>query len=177
MAGEFLERYATYEAYRDANPMSFGERDLRLANRGGARISAAEISAILARRARIVRSLRAIPEDASLTDAEISWTPLARLYDGFAEIRGVGLSKMTKTLHKKRPALIPMLDSVVQGYLAPDEPARSFGKRAILLTRAYKEDLDRNRDALREVKRGLAARGYTVTEVRLLDLMIWSALA
>ena len=29
-------------------------------------------------------------------------------------IRGVGFSKMTKALHPKRPALIPMVDSVVQ---------------------------------------------------------------
>src|SRR5262249_15870664 len=177
VAVEFLERYGKYEAYRDASPASFGEADLRLANRGGARISAAEIAAILARRARIERSLRAIPADASLAAQTIPWAPLARLYDAFADIRGVGLSKMTKTLHKKRPALIPMLDSVAQAYLPPHEEAATFGERATALTRSYKEDLDRNRAALREVNRNLAARDHVITEVRLLDLMIWSAVA
>jgi hypothetical protein len=34
---------------------------------------------------------------------------------------GVGLSKMTKALRPKRPALIPMLDRVIQKYLQDDD--------------------------------------------------------
>jgi hypothetical protein len=86
---------------------------------------------------------------------------------------------MTKALHRKRPALIPMLDSVVQGYLASDDPgegsAGSFGERATALMRSYKRDLDRNRPALRGLRRELARRGHEATEVRILDLLIWSA--
>jgi hypothetical protein len=85
---------------------------------------------------------------------------------------------MTKALHPKRPALIPMLDSVVQEYLTTDDPAtsspESFGARAIALVRSYKRDLDRNRSALDELKRELATRDYPLTEVRILDLLIWS---
>jgi hypothetical protein len=163
--------------------MSFDERDLRLANRGGARISAAEIAAVLERRGRIERALRDIRPDASLTDATsaIPWSALTRLFGGFADIRGVGLSKMTKTLHRKRPALIPLLDSVVQDYLERADPetrsATTFEERATTLVRSYKQDLDRNRTALRAIQRELARRGYRLTEVRLLDLLIWSAFA
>jgi hypothetical protein len=50
---------------------------------------------------------------------------------------------MTKALHRKRPALIPMLDSVVQAYLTRDDPgtgsSASFGERATALVRSYKE--------------------------------------
>ena len=75
----------------------------------------------------------------SLAARSIPWAPLARLFGGFAGIRGVGFSKMTKALHKKRPALIPMLDSVVQAYLdEPPQPEGSFGQQAIALVRAYK---------------------------------------
>ena len=84
---------------------------------------------------------------------------------------------MTKALHKKRPALIPMLDSIVQAYLAADAAGESFGERATTLVRGYKVDLDRNRVVLRAVQGELARRGYDVTEVRLLDLMIWAAFA
>ena len=80
---------------------------------------------------------------------------------------------MTKALHKKRPALIPMLDSVVQEYLATDAPG-SFGGQATELVRGYKQDVDRNRAALRALKRELASRDYRLTEVRILDLLIWS---
>ena len=178
VALEFLERYGRYEIDVDASPRSFAEVDLRRANRGGARISAAEIAAILERRREIERALRAIPADSSLAARSIPWAPLTRLFDAFAGIRGVGFSKMTKALHKKRPALIPMLDSVVQAYL--DEPPKKdspFGQQAIDLVRAYKVDLDRNRAVLRVTRRELARRGHMVTEVRLLDLMIWAAFA
>ena len=141
-----------------SRPASFGEPDLRLANRGGARISAAEIAAVLERRRAIERALRAIASDASLAGA-------------------ANASKTTKALHPKRPALIPMLDSIVQGYLKDDDPGAQapFGERALGLVRGYRRDLDRNRAALATVRRELASRSYELTEVRILDLLILSA--
>jgi hypothetical protein len=180
LALEFLSAYSGHEADESSNSATFDESDLRLANRGGARISAAEIAAILERRDAIERALWNIDAGASLADpaSSIPWTPLTQLFDAFANIRGVGYSKMTKALHKKRPALIPMLDSVVESYLTRDDPATRlsapFGERATALVRSYKRDLDRNRSALREVRQELAGHGYRVTEVRLLDLLIWS---
>jgi len=158
---------------------SFRESDLRLANRGGARISAAEIAHILDRRRAIERALGAIAPWASLAgaaDSVLPWRPLGQLFDAFADIRGVGLSKMTKALHPKRPALIPMLDSVVQRYLQNDDlGARApVGERALGLIRGYKRDLDGNRAAVRAVGQELARRGHDVSEVRILDLLIWS---
>jgi hypothetical protein len=41
----------------------------------------------------------------------------------------------------------------------------------------YKRDLDRNRTAVRAVRRELARRGHGLTEVRILDLLIWSVQA
>jgi hypothetical protein len=159
-------------------PGSFGEADLRRANQGGARISAAQIGAILERRRAIERALRAIAPDASLS-GDVPWQPLRQLFDAFADLRGVGLSKATKALHPKRRALIPMLDSVVQGYLQDDDPGAKtpFGERALALIRGYKRDLDRNRAALTTIRRDVANRGFALTEVRALDLLIWSVAA
>ena len=177
---EFLTAYSSLETPSPSGSASLDERDLRLANRAGARISAVEIHTILERRSEIERVLRKIPPTASLTSpaSSIPWAPLDQLFDAFADIRGVGLSKVTKTLHRKRPALIPMLDSVVQGYLAREDPAsrakQPFGQRAIALVRSYKRDLDRNRAGLLRLQRELAAHGYRLTEVRILDLLIWS---
>jgi len=159
-----------------ARPVSFGEPDLRLANRGGARISAAEVAAVLERRRAIEGALRAIAPDASLAGAAnpVPWLPLSQLFDAFAGIRGVGLSKTTKALHPKRPALIPMLDSIVQNYLKDDDPGAHapFGERALGLVRGYRRDLDRNWAAVRAVRQQLAGHGYELTEVRILDLLI-----
>jgi Family of unknown function (DUF6308) len=183
LALEFLTAYSGYEIGDASGPMSFDESDLRLANRGGARISAVQIAAILERRGEIERALRTIHPGASLADetGSIPWVPLTRLFDAFADIRGVGFSKMTKALHPKRPALIPMLDSVVQAYLTSGDPettsSGSFGERAIALVRSYKRDLDRYRAPLHELQRELASRGYRLTEVRILDILIWSVSA
>jgi hypothetical protein len=158
-------------------PRSFAEIDLRLANRDGARISATEIAAVLQRRRRIERALRAIAIDASLegSDDTVPWPALGELFDAFEGIRGVGLSKATKALHRKRPALIPMLDSVVQKYLADDDPGAQapFAERALELVRGYKQDLDRNHAALSGIRRKIGP-DRELSEVRILDLLIWA---
>jgi len=178
---EFLDAYPGAVADAASPTESFGEEDLRRANRGGARISAAEIAAVLERKSEIERWLREISAHASLAGAErsIPWSALSGLFEGFSGIRGIGLSKVTKTLHPKRPALIPMLDSVVQAYLEPDDlgGSKPFAERAAALVRSYKGDLDRNRGALRGIQRELARRGYQLTEVRILDIVIWSVFA
>ena len=161
-----------------ACPMSFGEPDLRLANRDGARISAAQIAAILERRPAIEEALAAIAPQASLAAGDaVPWQPLRQLFGAFAGIRGVGFAKMTKALHPKRQALVPLLDSIVQKYLEGDDPGAQagFAERALGLVRGYKRDLDRNRAALRAARRELAAREHELTEVRILDLLILSA--
>src|SRR4051794_30054064 len=83
LALEFLAAYSSYGVCDCSEPASFVERDLRLANRGGARISGAEIAAILERRGEIERALRKIDPDASLTEATsaVPWIPLTRLFD------------------------------------------------------------------------------------------------
>ena len=177
----FLRAYGRLGAGDPAEPAAFGEPDLRLANRGGARISAAQTAAILERRAAIEDALRGIAPDVSLAGAadSVPWRELRKLFDAFAGIRGVGFAKMTKALHPKRPALIPMLDSIVQAYLRDDELGADapFGERALGLVRGYQRDLDRNGAAVRAVREELARRGEELTEVRILDLLILSAAA
>jgi len=175
---ELVESFPPFAVDEDPRPLSIGTADLRSANRGGARISAVEGATILERREAIDRALRTIAPDASLAVDAVPWSALEELFDAFAGIKGVGLSKMTKTLHPKRRALIPMLDSVVQSYLRDDVPELEapFGERALALVRRYKHDLDLNRVPLRALRRQLAGRGHELTEVRILDLVIWSAL-
>ena len=177
----FLQAPWRFDVSDPSRSASFGEPDLRRANQGGARISAAQIAAILERRRAIERALRAIAPDASLAGAadSVPWLPLSQLFDAFAGIRGVGFSKMTKALYPKRPALIPMLDSIVQKYLEDDDLGvqAPFAERALGLVRGYQRDLDRNQEAVRAVRQELARRSYGLTEVRILDLLILSATA
>jgi hypothetical protein len=175
VALDFLRAYGHLDV-ADASPGSFDESDLRRANRGGARISAVQIGVILERRIAVEGALGAIPVEASLTGS-VPWARLRELFDTFAEIGGVGFAKMTKALHPKRPALIPILDSVVQRYLADDDVGASapFSERALALARSYGRDVDANGPALGALREELARRGYELTEVRILDLLIWRA--
>jgi Family of unknown function (DUF6308) len=96
------------------------------------------------RRRAIGQALQAIAADASLTGAadSLPWLPLRQLLGAFADIRGVGFSKMTKALYPKRPALIPMLDSIVQKHLQDGDPGAQapFAERALGLVRGYQRD-------------------------------------
>jgi Family of unknown function (DUF6308) len=176
----FLKAPGRFDVSDPARPGSFGEPDLKLANRGGARISAAQIAAILQRRRPIEGALREIPPGALLSgEVTVPWLPLRHLFDAFAGIRGVGMSKMTKALYPKRPALIPMLDSMVQRYLRDDDLGAQapFAERALGLVRGYQRDLDRNQAAVQAIRQDLTRRGYNLTDVRILDLLILSAQA
>jgi hypothetical protein len=87
------------------------------------------------------------------------------------------MSKMTKALQPMRLALIPMLDSMVQTYLRDDLGVQvPFADRVLGLVRGYRRDLHRNQ-AVQAVRLDLTGRGYTLTEVRILDLLILSAQA
>jgi hypothetical protein len=186
----YLEPRWQFDVGDPARAAEFGQPDLRLANRLGARISAAQIAAILDRRPAIEEALRDIAPGASLAEAArgagaataagaVSWPALRRLFDAFADIKGVGFAKMTKALHPKRAALIPMLDSWIQKYLADDDPGgdAAFGERALEMTRGYQRDLDRNLPALRAIRQDLSVSGDELTEVRILDLLILAAMA
>jgi len=86
----FLKAPGRFDVSDPARPASFGEPDLRLANRVGARISAAQIAAILGRGLRIERALRDIPPGASLSEEvdSVPWLPLGQLFEAFADISG-----------------------------------------------------------------------------------------
>jgi hypothetical protein len=72
-----------------------------------------------------------------------------------------------------------MLDSMVRTYLRDDDLGAKapFAERALGLIHGYQRDLDLNRAAVQAVRQELIGRGYRLTEVRILDLLILSAQA
>jgi hypothetical protein len=132
-----------------------------------------------ARAPAIGAALTRIPPKATLmaADQEVPWQGLQALLLAAAGITEVGLPRATKVLHKKRPALIPILDSVVEQYLREVEklPRRGeFVADGLDLIRGYKRELDANAEALRALRAELQTRGVSLTECRLLDLLLWA---
>jgi Family of unknown function (DUF6308) len=154
------------------------ERDVRVANRVFARMGADTVAAIVSRSALAAAALSNIPADASLikTGPEIPWKALDDLYRAFEGLPGIGLPRITKVLHKKRPGLIPILDSVVDRYLVSVEGpvVGGLADRGTALTRAYKAELDACLPVLACVRAELLTDGIKLTECRLLDLYLWA---
>ena len=179
----FLENdysYRSYDLLPVARDVTLALEDIRVGNRIGARMSAAESEALYTRKTQFEAALAQIPPDASLCDPDdaIPWDALRDLYAAANGVPGIGLAKLTKFLHKKRPELVPMLDSVVEGYLrsVSEVPHRAlgFGLVGTALTRSYKVDLDANLDVVRDVKAAIALHGYELSECRIMDLFTWA---
>jgi hypothetical protein len=170
--------YRTYDSQPIRADAEWRREDAQIANRAGARMSSREIDALMGRSESIEAALRRLPGDLSLAASsdEIPWDALHDLYAAFGGIPGIGLAKATKALHKKRPHLIPMLDSVVASYLRSVDriPVGDFADEALGLTRSYKVDLDSNGDTLVSVQHGLNEQGYTLSLCRILDLYTWT---
>jgi hypothetical protein len=137
------------------------------------------ISDIYAQAPVINVALAQVPRSASLATAEdaIPWwalEELMRAMDGIPEVR---LARQTKVLHKKRPALIPILDSVLETYLRRVDGLRRTGdaaRDAVELIRSYKRELDANLLAIQTLQYELRRREIDLTECRLLDLFLWA---
>ena len=182
VALEFLAAYPDRETH-GSGLASFDESDLRLANRGGARISAAEIAAILERRGEIERALSKIRIEASLADAtrSIPWIPLTQLFHAFADIRQRRRGTLRRRSFGDGGGL--RFDGRRFNFRGCrfDFNRRRFDWRRLHLQRLDLQSLRARfgrfnfcRLVLHEIQRELASRTYRLTEVRILDLLIWS---
>jgi hypothetical protein len=115
-------------------------------------------------------------------EEEIPWQKIVSLFNE-CRIKQVGLTRMTKILHKKRPDLIPILDKIVVcQYLEPILKERGIithnqNERAIFYIKELKYDIEINKDDLLILQQSLKSKGYGVYDMsllRLLDILIWS---
>jgi hypothetical protein len=182
MALDFVEHDGSYQSY-DLAPVAqddvLSESDIRVANAMIARMSPRVIADIYARAPVINAALGHVPPSASLAIAEdaIPWRALEELMRAMDRIPEVRLARQTKVLHKKRPALIPILDSVLETYLRRVDGLRRTGdaaRDAVELIRSYKRELDTNPLAIQTLQHELRQRGIDLTECRLLDLFLWA---
>ncbi|MCP1412932.1 DUF6308 family protein [Paenarthrobacter sp. A20] len=104
---------------------------------------------------------------------------LARLFGTLDEHKPsqVGLTKLSKVLHRKRPELIPLYDKniyscyVGEGRPLPEDDNRSWFNLAKLLMRAMKFDLESQIDSWRAI--AALATGPAVTPLRAMDIIGW----
>lgn len=178
---EFVKLDGTYQRFDqvEVDPFELTAVDITLANRIIARMGTDVSVAILERASAVGEALRRIAPDATLaaaTDA-LDWSALADLYRSLDGVPAVGVARLTKVLHRKRPALVPILDEVVRSYLLAVErlPATgSVAEQALALTRDYQRELLHLLPELAALRSALAMQGIDLTECRILDILLWA---
>lgn len=151
----------------------------RLVDRlGGHGIPQPAFSTLIFYRSEIENALRDVPATVSILDnySEIPWDELGRLLGTF-RVRGLGISRLTKILHKKRPNIVPILDSVMVGYLLPlmsREVIRgeSDAERSVRFIQELKKDVDNNRTVLSQLHEW-EVKPYAISILRVLDILVW----
>jgi hypothetical protein len=142
--------------------------------------------------AKVVDLLAAVPVRACLADADPAvhgglYDRALAVFNGLLA-PGIGLAKVSKLLHLKRPHLFPILDSrVVAAYRRTAAEAAALYQRQrpgfrLLLWAAIRDDLisDANTAALQRLRERLRhdadiriQRTAALTDVRLLDILTW----
>ncbi len=171
--------YAKYDEPYVAQNNVLSRTDVELVRCFEARTGKTVEDRILARRAEVDSVLERIPAKSTLFDDidATLWEALEELFSLMISVKGVDISVATKVVHKKRPALIPILDSVVRNYLFTVDSIgkiKDRGKLAVELMRSYKRDLDANADTLRKLRADLKRVGLYLTECRILDMFVWA---
>lgn len=151
-----------------------------LADKLGSRgIPSRAIDDLCARQTRIEKKLAEAPSTITILDesGHIPWKSITDLFDAF-RVPYVTITRYTKMLHKKRPNLIPILDSCVRDvYFLPTIAAGSItglsdAEKATLFVREVKSDIFKNSEALFRLYEW-QGKPYPISILRILDILIW----
>lgn len=129
--------------------------------------------------------LERIPQDAQLHSFGVL-DPVHQLFAAAMTAKFVLLATATKVLHRKRPGLIPIMDSVVVGhYVREDATEQALFRRSSenrtaaadigrLTVERLREDVIDEDDALDELRQGLGSEGFHLSHVRITDILVWT---
>jgi len=106
---------------------------------------------------------------------------ISRAITAMCNVRRCKLAVATKILHKKRPGLIPILDSNVESHYhpnwCPSVKGRSYGDYVVALTRLVHKDMLGVASELRDLRCALRENGTPMTGCRILNALMWAVLS
>lgn len=161
--------------------------DVERANRLGARLSYAAWKRLVARNGPAMNALLAELPKAALEDVDLDAirSPLVGLIDLVTE-KDINISRATKILYPFRPALLAVLDSVVEYYywyatsIADEvrfrrlQSVTSKGAYAFELLALLRDDIVSARNALDAIRADIAGEPYaSASRVRIVESVIW----
>ena len=119
--------------------------------------------------------LARIPVRVPLEDATDEQVAVAaQLIDLFCSIPKLGRGKVTKVLHKKRPEMIPVIDSVVTDFLWKNFPhLLTEGSSTAEVLLVYRMLLNSRREPLHRLQANLRETGFQLGTARILSHLVW----
>jgi hypothetical protein len=155
---------------RHATRNEFTADDLLAVTFLSVRFSAAAAHSVLESKGRTLSErLERVGEDVDLAEVEepidAHWAPW-KLYDELRSIKGIGLTKATKLMARKRPRLIPIYDSVVA------KVTNTVDQQWVPLREALRQNPSTSMERLQGLheRAGLDPR---VSALRVLDVIAW----
>jgi hypothetical protein len=156
---------ATFDELPDNDPVQITPSDLVAVTLLDVRFEARAVRELLGgQREALSEALRAVPSDVDLWDAGQAHLDAAdRLYWLVYGLPGVRGTKTSKLLARKRPRLVPIVDSVIRKSLELGEHRRDELRAAL-----HDADLRDHIEAIRP-----PSAGPSVSTLRLLDAAVW----
>jgi hypothetical protein len=170
-----LQGYLAYDGCPAQKDCSLSAADVCLSVGVNSRVTLFDVVRVLNRADEARPLLSRIPAEACLEEGTADEIEAAAyVIDLLAQPYMMGRGKATKILYKKRPAFIPVIDSVVGDFLWKSFPHRikqSSPVHDVLVL--YRELLIARSRTLKTVQVYAASRGLELTTSRLLSHLIW----
>lgn len=170
--------YQSYDLLDIAQDNSLNDLDILAANNIRAQMDGRAFLSLKRNRAKIEAALKSLPVDVALDDPWLDeqsmWKAIENAYLACWD-EHVRQARITKVLHKKRPQLIPLIDSVVViGRYYEGYPGPKVGVPGMMgVSQRIRQDMMRNAGPLRELQKALEEREINLTRVRVFDILLW----
>lgn len=150
--------------------------DIVLSSALNSRINRDSLWRIWRNKYQIEQYLDKIPIDLRLESEYILWDELTTLFDAFCKNKYVKEAITTKILHKKRPELIPVCDSVLYNYFKTQLRSvwsRGGGVFIVKYMQLFRDILLTHNSEIYSLCEYTNDEGWPITPVRALEVLIW----
>ena len=176
----FLENeWEIYDGQPNAQDSTLSLFDILVSVSMNSRLDTADkVRSVWDGRHAVEEALRVVPADIPLECGNVPWGSLETLFEAFCAIPHAKEAVATKILHRKRPSLIPIVDSVIGAYLNKVRGSQlprgmCIGKRIVEQVTTFREVLLAHLSEMTELCGLVAEKGYPIARVRALEILMW----
>jgi DNA-directed RNA polymerase subunit RPC12/RpoP len=164
-----FNRFPVYDGVMPSDPDQITDEDRRIANKIAARMSAKTWAPIIG------QSIAQVGDWDLLNMSDLQWQSRMKVIYKVLSVllrhSGIGVARLTKALHRKRPKLIPICDNIVLKAVGVDQGNKADGIVTCMdrLRIVGRKQLPRLQE-LRKLSKELKAE---MSELRILELLYW----